>query len=155
MVKLRYAAKLTQTRYGTSNQAAAREIFLKAIIVVKMVSQRNIISRNAPTGECKSKKIIDHRIFKNNWLTNRLSAILLSLLLTPFFQIRNSAIPMRANKIIHTGPNTQFGGASVGLIRLMYQVGIDGIVKIEPITPASSQKIIATINLVKFMIFIS
>jgi hypothetical protein len=46
-------------------------------------------------------------------------------------------MPMRVYKVIHTGAKTQFGGANDGFFKLLYQVGIDGNVKNEPIKPAN------------------
>ena len=47
-------------------------------------------------------------------------------------------MPMSANNVVQTGPNTHTGGLSGGLTRLSYQPSMDGIVNIEPMIPASS-----------------
>jgi hypothetical protein len=47
-------------------------------------------------------------------------------------------IPIRAYKIVHTGPNTHEGGAMDGLCNLPYQVGIDLEVKSDPAIPTVS-----------------
>jgi hypothetical protein len=46
-------------------------------------------------------------------------------------------MPIRVYKVIHTGAKTQFGGENDGFFKLLYQVGIDGNVKNEPIKPAN------------------
>ena len=72
---------------------------------------------------------------------------LFAIRLTPiFFQTKNKAIPIKANKIVQTGPKIQLGGLKDGLTIVLYQVAIDGEVKIEPITPAASQITILKIS---------
>ena len=43
---------------------------------------------------------------------------------------------MSVNSDIQTGPNTQLGGVNHGIERVAYHVGMDWLVKIEPIIPA-------------------
>jgi hypothetical protein len=49
--------------------------------------------------------------------------------------MRKEAIPMRIKSNVHTGPKTQFGGASSGLASVAYHVGIDALVKRAPVSP--------------------
>ena len=140
-------AKLTQRMYGKSNQAAGRDIFAKVMIVARMASQRNIISTNAPHGECRPKKIIDQSVFKMSWPMNMPRAILTSLRSRPFFQIRNAEIPIRANSVVQTGPNTHAGGLRAGLTIPAYQPTMEGVVNTEPMMPASSETTMAMISL--------
>ena len=63
-------------------------------------------------------------------------------------------MPMRANKAVQTGPKIQAGGLRAGLVRVAYQVGIDGIVNTEPIIPANSEATMAMINLNVLIVFI-
>lgn len=51
------------------------------------------------------------------------------------FQIKYKLIPISKYKMVHTGPNNQFGGLKNGLFRLAYQVGISETVKIPPSEP--------------------
>jgi hypothetical protein len=57
--------------------------------------------------------------------------------------------------MVHTGAKIQFGGENDGRTNVAYHVPIDGVVKIEPIAPASSQMIIAKTSLAIFEVFIS
>src|SRR3989344_725999 len=149
MAKLRYIAKLTQRIYGARSQAAGLEIFAKAMIVARMASQRNTISTSAPPGLCRPKKIIDQSVFKTNWPKKMPRAIFTSLRPSPFFQTRNAAIPISANNVVQTGPNTHAGGLRAGLTIPAYQPAMDGVVNTEPIIPANSDTPIAIINLKK------
>ena len=45
--------------------------------------------------------------------------------------------------MVQTGAKIQFGGLKPGLVKDAYQVGIAGVVKIEPTKPTSSQRTIA------------
>ncbi len=49
-------------------------------------------------------------------------------------------------RAVHTGKNTQFGGAMDGFINMTYQVEIAGVVKKEPRAPAVRQMTILVIN---------
>ena len=53
---------------------------------------------------------------------------------------------MRKKSVVQTGPNTHEGGFSAGLFSAAYQVGMDGNVNSEPITPASSDTAMAITN---------
>lgn len=54
-----------------------------------------------------------------------------------------------ANKVVQTGPNTHDGGFKAGFTSIEYQPSIEGVVKIEPIIPASSE---TTIAMMSFMV---
>lgn len=58
-------------------------------------------------------------------------------------------MPIRTYNPVQTGPKTQAGGFRAGFASAAYQVGIDGAVKIEPITPAKTEIPTAIINLRK------
>ncbi len=64
-------------------------------------------------------------------------AILTCLLSIPLRQTRNAAIPISVYRLVQTGANNQLGGLKDGFARLAYQLGIEDLVKIEPIKPAS------------------
>lgn len=46
-------------------------------------------------------------------------------------------MPMSAYSKVQTGPNTQLGGRSGGLLRVAYHVGILGMVASDPMAPAA------------------
>ena len=47
-----------------------------------------------------------------------------------------------------TGPKTELGGVKVGFFKLAYQLGIAGVVKIAPMTPAPWQATKLIISLI-------
>ena len=96
-----------------------------------------MISTKAKKGDLRPKNIIDHSMFKTSWMENHNKATLTSVLRRVFCHTRKRDIPMVTNKLIQTGENTQFGGLKDGLLRLAYQVGIDGEVNKDPTNPAN------------------
>ncbi len=88
-------------------------------------------------------------------MAKNMRANLTSLLPHPLRQIRKAAMPIRANNIVQTGPNTQAGGVSAGFASVAYHVGIDGVVNMAPIIPASSEIMMATINPTMFFFFMN
>lgn len=147
-------AKLTHKIYGTKSHAAGLDILAKAIIVVRIASQRKTISMSAPPGLCRPKKIIDQRVFKTSCTRNIPRAIFTSLDSNPFFHTKNAATPMRTNNVVQTGPNNHAGGFIGGFTIPEYQPAIDEVVKIDPIIPASSETAIAMMSLNVLFIFI-
>jgi hypothetical protein len=73
-------------------------------------------------------------------------AVLTVLSSQPFFHMRNNEIPIIIKSAVHTGKNTQLGGAKDGFRSVAYQVGIAGVVKYEPIKPANRQMNMLNIN---------
>lgn len=59
-------------------------------------------------------------------------------------------MPIRKYRTIQTGPKIQAGGLRTGLLSVLYQVGIEEIVKNDPAIPANSETAIAVINLIIF-----
>src|ERR1051326_5288227 len=116
-------------------------------MVARMASQRKTISTNAPPGLCRPKKIIDQSVLSTSWPRKIAKAIFTSLRSNPFFQTRNAAMPISANRVVQTGPNTHDGGLNDGLIIPAYHVGIEGAENTEPTIPASSQTTIAVRSL--------
>ena len=53
-------------------------------------------------------------------------------------QIIAKAIPIMIKSIVQTGPKIQFGGLNAGLLIVVYQPGILGVVKSEPIALAKN-----------------
>lgn len=71
-----------------------------------------------------------------------------------FIYIQYTATPMSRNKVVHTGPKTQFGGLNKGFSKEAYQPSMAGAVKIEPIRPANSDMTTNLIIKTIFLIFI-
>ena len=61
-------------------------------------------------------------------------------------QTKYREIPIKTNRIVHTGPKIQPGGLKPGLFKPAYHLLISGVVKTEPTAPASSQIIMLTNN---------
>lgn len=81
-------------------------------------------------------------------------AILTFFFLKPFSQIKNRAIPIRIKRVVQAGAKSQLGGLKEGLFKFAYQVGIEGVVKIEPKNPAPKQSNREDKNLATFFILI-
>jgi hypothetical protein len=58
---------------------------------------------------------------------------------------------MSVYRVIHTGPNTQFGGVNDGLFSVEYHVAMLGIVKTLPIIPANWQNRTAAMSVFQFV----
>jgi len=71
-----------------------------------------------------------------------------------FFQIKNKATPIIANRVVQTGANTHAGGLRAGFTSVEYQPAMDGAVNSEPIMPASSDTTMAMMSLNVLFIFI-
>ena len=58
-------------------------------------------------------------------------------------------------RVIHTGEKTASGGVKEGFSKEVYQTGIAGVVKKEPITPASWQitKLATSLKIFRFISF--
>ncbi len=109
------------------------------MIVNRIKAQRTIISIKASKGDFKPKKKADQRMLRMNCAANISKAVLTWGLAKPCFHTRNKAMPIRMNKAVHTGANTQFGGLKEGFSILAYQLPGPVIVKKEPIKPAKRQ----------------
>jgi len=152
--KLITAAKLTQKIYGISRRPAVFDIFINFKIVTSMKIQRMQISISPARGDLSPKNAADHITLRINWTPKIEIAILICTFSSPFCHTRNNEIPIIIKSAVHTGKNNQLGGANEGFMRVAYQVGIAGVVKTEPRTPASRQMAMLIINLmlpVKFL----
>jgi hypothetical protein len=103
-----------------------------------------MISINPVRGDLKVKNRKDHKILSNSCTINMIKAILTGCRLKPLRQMRNNAMPIRINKTVQAGPNNQSGGLKLGFLSDAYQVGIERLVKIDPIKPAARQIMILT-----------
>jgi len=95
-----------------------------------------MISINPAKGDLWAKNKKDQRILSSSCAPKMVKAILTDGWFRPFRQTRNNDTPIRINKAVQTGPNSQFGGLKLGFFSDAYQVGIWGLVKIEPMNPA-------------------
>ena len=68
--------------------------------------------------------------------------------------MRNAAMPISANSVVQTGPNTHAGGLRAGFTIPAYQPAMDGVVNTEPIIPASSETTMAMMSLNVLFIFL-
>lgn len=81
--------------------------------------------------------------------------ILSSFFTTNFFdQTKYKEIPIKTNKIAHTGPKIQLGGLKPGFIKPLYQPLIAEVVKTEPTAPANSQIIMLARSFNRLLNFI-
>lgn len=61
MKRFKSEAKLTQARYGKSNQPATFDTFINDLIVKNIIPHKQIMTSKANHGECRPKKTIDHK----------------------------------------------------------------------------------------------
>ena len=80
-----------------------------------------------------------HTVFRPSCIQNHLRFAF-------FSHARKSDMPITKYRIVQTGPNIQEGGLKNGLLRVVYQVFTELIVKIEPSIPAPSHITIAAKN---------
>ena len=95
----------------------------------------NRISIKASRGFLNAKNKKDHKKFNASCIMKKVMAILLF----DEFQTRYNAIPIMIYRIVHAGPNTQFGGLKEGFVRVEYQVSMDVDVNIPAMNPTSKQ----------------
>jgi hypothetical protein len=106
-------------------------------MVKKIANQRRIILMSPKKGDLSPKKATDQKAFKISWIKKRINPFLAWRLFSLFCQITNKDIPINRYRLTQTGPNIQLGGLKKGFFNDSYQVGIAGVVKIEPIKPAN------------------
>jgi hypothetical protein len=65
-------------------------------------------------------------------------------------------MPIRTKRVVQIGAKIQSGGLNDGFIRVAYQVGIEGPVKIEPIKPANRQivKLVTSLRVSDSLLFL-
>jgi hypothetical protein len=135
MKKLSTAAKLTHTMYGKSSKPAAFDILKKYKIVSAIAIQSTAMSMSPARGDLRPKNSTDQARLKTNCAPKQPRTTLTLLSARPARHMRKSDIPMSKKSVIHTGENTQLGGVKAGFSSVTYQVGIDGLVKKEPMNP--------------------
>src|SRR5512136_2318827 len=97
-----------------------------------MKPHKTTISNTAQPGLRKPKKISDQNRLSSNCTPKIASATCTCGLPHPCRHTSQAATPIRMYSSVHTGPNTQFGGFHVRLLRPWYQVGMDGAVAAPP-----------------------
>lgn len=127
-------------------------------------------------GECWPKNVTDHRtlrmscvakikiifalrqepeknLFEREFHIFFLSGLILFFGSHFFDQTKYRAMPIKINKVVHTGPKIQFGGLKLGLFKVLYQEPIAGVVKIAPMVPANSQIIMLVKSFIRLLYF--
>lgn len=136
-------------KYGRSNQPAAGTTFQNSSEVARMASHNIAISAKASPGDFSLKNNADHATLRNN--CSRKSCI--GPAVSPTFrQTNQTATAISTNKSAQTGPNSQFGGVQVGLLRSAYHGRSAGVVSSDPIPAAPKQTAMETISLIEDLI---
>ena len=107
------------------------------IIVNRIANQRMMISMKAHNGDLSPKKRIDQKVFKTSCTAKKRRAIFTFWSFRLFCQTRKRDIPISKNRVIQTGEKIELGGVKAGLVRVLYHVGIAGVVNREPMNPAN------------------
>jgi len=94
------------------------------------------------------KKAADQKALRTNCIMNTIKAILTFGSLNPTRHTRKADIPISINSIVQTGANNQFGGVKDGFSRVVYHVGMEALVKIDPIKPINRHTPIHITNLI-------
>jgi len=98
------------------------------------------------TGDRRPKNAKDQRTETTSCPANNIVPNRAGLFRIPSLTTRYRDIPIRIYNVVHTGPNTQGSGVSGGLIKPVYQVGIEDRVGKEPATPANKGNTIQIIS---------
>jgi len=85
---------------------------MKLRIVANIAIQRMIISISPMRGDLSPKNATDHNAFRASWAAKIYRAVL--TFCPSFCHTRNNEIPIIINRAVHTGKNTQAGGAKDG-----------------------------------------
>lgn len=107
---LRYAAMLTQRIYGSNSIPAISETGNVVIIVARINNQGIMILIMPPIIDLRAKNTYDHNALAVSCIQNNVKAVVTPGVYRPFCQTRNTETAIRIYRMVHTGPNTQFGG---------------------------------------------
>jgi hypothetical protein len=140
-------AKLTHRIYGISRIPAVIDTFVELSIVKNIATQRITITMRPAIGDLSPKKATDQKALRINCIMNMIKAILTFGSLNPPRHTRKADIPININSIVQTGANNQFGGLKDGFSRVVYHVGIEALVNIDPIKPVARHTPIHITNL--------
>jgi len=127
---------------------AVLDTFMKFSIVNSIEIHRKIISISPARGDRRPKNAADQSTLSTSWTAKMTRAVFTSFSSRPLRQTRYAEIPIMTKRVVHTGKNTQLGGAKDGLMSVAYHVGIAGVVKNEPRKPAKRQMVMLTIILI-------
>ncbi len=140
-------AKLTHRIYGISRIPAVIDTFAELNIVNSMAIHKTTITRRPAIGDLSPKKATDQEVLRINCIMNIIKAIFTFGSLNPTLHTRKADIPISMNSIVQTGANNQFGGLKDGFSRVVYHVGIEVFVNMEPMKPAARHTPIHMTNL--------
>jgi hypothetical protein len=141
-------AKLTHRMYGISKIPAIIDTFMELSIVNSIATQKTTITMRPAIGDLSPKKATDQKALRTNCIMNIVKAILTFGSLNPTLHTRKADIPISINSIVQTGANNQFGGLKDGFSKVVYHVGMEELVKIEPIKPITRHTPILITNLI-------
>ena len=113
MEKLSVAAKLTHSRYGIRSAPARRLMRQKDTAVATTSTQSSTMSANAKAPWLHAKKSHVHRAFTASCSRNKESAVRVTRKLSAR-QTNQAAMPIKAYRMVQTGPKTEDGGAQLG-----------------------------------------
>ena len=111
--KFSAAAKLTQARYGSNSMAARRLNFQKDSIVSNINNQSRIMSAKATAPRRQAKNSQLHTALKASCARYNHRALRF-FSKPPTRHTSQAAIPIIRYNRLHTGPNSQAGGAQPG-----------------------------------------
>jgi len=103
------------------------------MIVKNITNHKIIISIRLKKGDLRPKKRADQSMLSASCIEKKVSAFLFDLAI----HAKYNAIPINKKRVVQTGAKIQLGGAMLGFCNPAYHVGIEGVVNIEPINPAS------------------
>jgi hypothetical protein len=143
----RILAKLTHRIYGISRIPAVIDTFMELSIVNSIATHKITITMRPAIGDLSPKKVTDQKALRTSCIMNITKATFTFGSLSPTLHTRNADTPISINNIVQTGANNQFGGLNDGFSRVVYHVGMEALVKIEPIKPAARHTPIHIANL--------
>ena len=115
----------------------------KAIVVTRMPHHSKTISTKAPPGERNRKNRADHATLSNNCTRKSCIGTAVKLLCRQTSQAANA---IARNRIVHAGPNNQFGGVHRGLFKEAYHGRSAGWVSADPSPAATRQTAMQTMS---------
>jgi hypothetical protein len=143
----RILAKLTHRIYGISRIPAVIDTFMELNIVSSIATHKIMITTRPAIGDFSPKKATDQKTLRTSCIMNIVKANFTFGSLSPTLHTRNADIPISIYNIVQTGANNQFGGLNDGFSRVVYHVGMEALVNIEPIKPAARHTPIHIANL--------
>jgi hypothetical protein len=143
MAQFNIDAKLTQSKYGKSNQPAAFDKGYKKYINATIESHKNPTSINAQSGRWSLKNNRLHNELQAKFMANKAMMVVRLLLVSALRHASTPAAAAHANMVVQAGPNNQSGGFHDGCLRAKYQG--PKLVRSPPTTAAATATVTATI----------